>query len=116
MSLRSRVNETERKVCDNYSLIMALKQKIKALEFTLTNIRNSTLQRQLRCAAKTGHKFKYETWEHSIRAVVRVFIFKCSHCGLEIAKTRDELTTKEEKALIDLGVLKKEEKNERNNS
>jgi len=116
MSLRSRVNEIEREVSDNNDLIFdlttasnGLETRMKIIESTLTNTKDNTLQKQLQCAAKTGHKFKYETWGHSLRAVVRVFIFKCSHCGLEIAKTRNELTTKEEKALIDLGVLKKDE-------
>ena len=73
------------------------------------------LQNQLQCATK-GHKFLYShtnygAWVNSmgiVKSNANKFVFRCK-CGLEITKTEDELTPKERKALIDLGVLEKPE-------
>ena len=69
------------------------------------------LRRQLQCAAK-GHKTVFEKvcTESGLR--VRIFdkfeepyIFKCSNCSLEIAKTEKELSATEREALKKLKLL-----------
>ena len=62
-----------------------------------------TIQRQLQCQAKTGHKMLFEKNLESLYD--RWHIFKCKHCGLEITKTEKELKPAEREALKKLGIL-----------
>jgi len=69
-----------------------------------------------------GHKFVYQKKSVSTSGYYEItywvfgegagncFVFKCQHCGLEITKTKEQLTTAETAALRALGVIKAEKK------
>ena len=67
------------------------------------------LQKQIACGFK-GHTMVFKARWTDPSAYVDTFIFECSNCGMEIAKTESELTPPEKKALIELGLLKWEGK------
>ncbi len=90
------------------------------------NTWQSHFQKQLQCAAKTQGKHKMmfvkkgseETATHQVNNAPslwfvtyscgtsdRDFVFKCSVCGLEIAKTEKELSAAEKEALKKLKLL-----------
>ena len=56
------------------------------------------IERQMACGVK-GHEMVYN------RSGVVAHIFKCKSCGIEIAKTKSELTVKEKEALKLLKIL-----------
>ena len=78
----------------------------------------STVEAQLQCQAKCGHKMVFRN-KHDVYIGVdtpvgstaftanRGFIFKCQHCGLEITKTEKELKTSEREALKKLKLILK---------
>ena len=75
------------------------------------------LQKQIACDFK-GHTMVFKARRTDLPAYPRclaysyvdTFIFECSNCGMEIAKTESELTPPEKKALIELSLLKWEGK------
>lgn len=92
-----------------------LMSKVANLENDLASAQpNAKLQAQLQCAAKTQGKHKmvfkrkgtatgYITL--GIGEAQMRFIFKCDICGLEIIKSKSELTASEKEGLKKLGLL-----------
>lgn len=70
--------------------------------------RMNLLEQQLRCAAK-GHRMRYSRYQDSGLTTDPTMdnwnLFKCRRCGLEVTKTKKELTPTEREALGKLKLL-----------
>ena len=95
--------------------------RLGSIEASLACTKDRTLKSQLQCAAKGHGKWVLGGKDNGNESVIyRVFwgdkglttmqdgicsyVFKCSKCGLEITKTKKELTPKEREALGKLGL------------
>ena len=107
-----RLKNKVRKLEDELAILRNVTESVHNVDVIMEDFANriSVLKNQLKCAAK-GHKMVFEKVVKRGSEPVWIllpsngFYFKCSNCGLEIIKTKAELTTTEKDALKKLKLL-----------